>query len=111
MYILTTLILPLPHCFITAYVGKPYTVPSLLIVAEGDPILVPTYVRAVPKDIFVNLEQSSIATGGHNIHTENAEAVNQELSRFLNKFFDDNLKIPKTEVQQAKVAQEQVVLA
>ncbi|KAF9903740.1 Bifunctional epoxide hydrolase 2 [Linnemannia zychae] len=90
------------------YINKPYTVPSLLIVVERDPILVPTYVNAVPKDLFVDLEQSSISTGGHNVHTENADEVNQELSRFLNRLFDEKLKIPKTKVQQEKKTQEQV---
>ncbi|KAF9125313.1 Bifunctional epoxide hydrolase 2 [Mortierella sp. 14UC] len=93
------------------YLNKPYTVPSLLIVVETDPVLVPSYVRAVPKDLFLDLEQSSIATGGHNVHTENADEVNQELSRFLNKVFDEKLKLPKTKVQQEKKVQEQAAAA
>ncbi|KAK3814611.1 MAG: Alpha/Beta hydrolase protein [Linnemannia gamsii] len=91
------------------YVGKPYTVPSLLIVAEGDQVLVPSYVRSVPYDLFVDLEQSSIATGGHNVHTESAEDLNNELTRFLNKIFDEKLKIPKKKniVQQQGVPREE----
>ncbi|KAF9102315.1 Bifunctional epoxide hydrolase 2 [Mortierella sp. GBA35] len=82
------------------YVGKPYTVPSLFIKAESDEVLTPAYVDAVPKDFFVDLEQSSIVPGGHNVHTEAPEELNQELTRFLTKLFDDKLKLGKTKTKQ-----------
>ncbi|KAF9547819.1 Bifunctional epoxide hydrolase 2 [Mortierella hygrophila] len=91
------------------YVGKPYTVPSLLIKAEGDQILTPDYVRGVPYDLFVDLEQSSIVVGGHYVQNEAADEVNQELTRYLNRLFDEKLKIPKTKAQAQKNAISQEV--
>lgn len=91
-----------------AYVGKLYTVPSLLIKAEEDQVVTPAYVRGVPHDLFFDLEQSSVAVGGHYVQTEAAEEVNQELTRYLNNLFE-KLKIPKTKTQAQKKAVSQGV--
>lgn len=93
-----------------AYVGKLYTVPSLLIKVEQDQVLTPDYIRGVPHDLFVDLEQSSIAVGGHNAQNEASDEVNQELTRYLNKLFDEKLNIPKTktQVQEKKAALQDV---
>ncbi|KAF9921036.1 Bifunctional epoxide hydrolase 2 [Linnemannia zychae] len=91
------------------YVGKPYMVPSLLIKVEQDQVISPSYVKGVPYDLFVDLEQSSIGTGGHNAHTEVPDEVNQEITRYLNKLFDEKLKLPinKTlQQEKGKVMQE-----
>lgn len=92
------------------YVGKLYTVPSLLIKVEQDQVLTPDYIRGVPHDLFVDLEQSSIAVGGHNAQNEASDEVNQELTRYLNKLFDEKLNIPKTktQVQEKKAALQDV---
>ncbi|KAF9406514.1 Bifunctional epoxide hydrolase 2 [Podila epigama] len=69
------------------YVGKPYTVPSLLIVVEKDPVLHRAYVESLSTETFVHLEKVYIAEGGHNVHTENPEALNMILEQYLEDFF------------------------
>jgi predicted alpha/beta-fold hydrolase len=94
-----------------AYVGKPYTVPSLLIKAEEDPVLTPAYVRGVPYDLFVDLEQSTVTVGGHNVQTEAADEVNQELTRYLTKLFDEKLKMPRTKNKIQQVQEDKATVA
>ncbi|KAG0287788.1 Bifunctional epoxide hydrolase 2 [Linnemannia gamsii] len=93
------------------YVGKPYTVPSLLIKAEEDPVLTPAYVRGVPYDLFVDLEQSTVTVGGHNVQTEAADEVNQELTRYLTKLFDEKLKMPRTKNKIQQVQEDKATVA
>ncbi|KAF9181390.1 hypothetical protein BGZ51_005457 [Haplosporangium sp. Z 767] len=69
------------------YIGKPYTVPSLMILVEKDPILTPAYVASFKTDLFEDLQRDSIEEGGHNVHTENPEGLNRALDAYLTKFF------------------------
>ncbi|ORZ21873.1 Alpha/Beta hydrolase protein [Lobosporangium transversale] len=70
------------------FAGKLYTVPSLLAIIDQDPLVTPEYVAMFSKDIFVELEQTHITEGGHNVLVENPVAVNKILSEYLAKFFD-----------------------
>ncbi|KAK3818877.1 MAG: Alpha/Beta hydrolase protein [Benniella sp.] len=70
------------------YVGKPFTVPALQVIVEKDPIITPAWVAVHPTDSIVNLKQVWISEGGHNVHTENPEAVNKALSEYLAMFFE-----------------------
>ncbi|KAF9371803.1 hypothetical protein CPC16_002844 [Podila verticillata] len=80
------------------FVDKPYTVPSLLITVENDPVLHPAYISTISKKDFVDLEMTSISEGTHFILTENPDAVNNELDRYLGKFFGNNRSEPLVHV-------------
>ncbi|KAG0265292.1 hypothetical protein DFQ27_000698 [Actinomortierella ambigua] len=67
------------------FVGKPYVVPSLLMVIQNDVILNPAYVAGIPQTCFVDLEQVEIKQGTHFVLTENPEGVNAELDKYLAK--------------------------
>ncbi|KAG0348779.1 hypothetical protein BGZ54_004542, partial [Gamsiella multidivaricata] len=70
------------------FVGKPYTVPSLQIIIEKDPVVTPALMSLYKTDTAVNLEKVSISEGGHNVHTENPEGLNKVLDDYLAKVFD-----------------------
>ncbi|KAG0249339.1 Bifunctional epoxide hydrolase 2 [Mortierella polycephala] len=72
------------------YIGKPYTVPSLMVVVEKDPILTPEFVAVFKDDLFEDMQNDSIEEGGHNVHTENPEGLNRVLDAYLTKFFAKN---------------------
>ncbi|KAI1311916.1 Bifunctional epoxide hydrolase 2 [Mortierella claussenii] len=75
------------HAYDKQFIGKRYTVPSLLATIEKDPMITPSYVAVFPTDIFESLEVVNIPEGGHNVLTENPEAVNKILAEYLAKFF------------------------
>ncbi|KAI1302698.1 Bifunctional epoxide hydrolase 2 [Mortierella claussenii] len=72
------------------YVGKPFTVPALQVIVEQDVVVTAEYVAMCPIDQIQHLEQVRISEGGHNIHTENPEALNRVLIEHLNKTYKKN---------------------
>ncbi|KAG0303029.1 hypothetical protein BGZ98_007050 [Dissophora globulifera] len=69
------------------FVGKPFTVPSLLIVIESDPVVTVDFVDLVPNTTIQTLEKVRIQKGGHNVIGENPEELNLLLDAHLNKVF------------------------
>lgn len=65
---------------------------------ENDPVLHPAYINTISKKDFVDLEITSISEGTHFIHTENPDAVNKELDRYLGKFFGNSKSEPSDNV-------------
>ncbi|KAG0043702.1 Bifunctional epoxide hydrolase 2 [Gryganskiella cystojenkinii] len=76
-------------------VGKKYSVPSLMIQIEDDPILTPTFnkmVMAGTEHMYSDLKLESIDKGGHFIMTTNPDAVNEKLATYLHKVFSSSCK-------------------
>ncbi|KAF9988463.1 hypothetical protein BGZ65_003911, partial [Modicella reniformis] len=71
-------------------VGKRFTVPTLLLIVNNDPLLNGEYCRQVSTDYFDNIEMDEIKTGGHWILTQNPDVVNKKLEDYLRRLFDSS---------------------
>ncbi|KAI8595855.1 Alpha/Beta hydrolase protein [Dissophora ornata] len=82
------------------YVGKPYTVPAMLIIVESDPIVTPAFVASHTHGTIQSLEQARIKEGGHNVQTENPEEVNKLIDGYLAKVFDKKQGLGKQTIEE-----------
>ncbi|KAF9087743.1 hypothetical protein BGX27_002862, partial [Mortierella sp. AM989] len=71
-----------------AHVGETFKVPVLRIIVEKDPIVTPSVIESFPTDWIDKIEDVRISEGGHNVHTENPDALNKILTDYLEKFFN-----------------------
>ncbi|KAI1317588.1 hypothetical protein EDD11_008158 [Mortierella claussenii] len=84
------------------FVDKPYTVPALVIHIDKDPLITQEYFDIWGTDTIQTLERVHISEGGHNVHMENPEAVNQVLTEYLNKFSNSSKHQEPSQEQELK---------
>ena len=66
-------------------VGKRFTVPTLLLIVNNDPILPSEYCRQVNSDYFDHLEIEEIEFGEHWVLTQNPHGINKKIGDYLDR--------------------------
>ncbi|KAF8923294.1 hypothetical protein BGZ58_003116, partial [Dissophora ornata] len=66
-------------------VGKRFTVPTLFLIVNNDPILTPEYCRQVNTEYFDHLEIEEIEIGEHWVLTQNPDGINEKIGDYLDR--------------------------